>query len=79
SIEEAGGKALAVQTDVRRRAQVQSLVDVALEQFGGVHVMVNNVGGTFQVPTLELSDNGLEAVLRVNLKAMFLGSQIAAR
>ena len=79
AIEEAGGEAHAVQADVREREQVQRLIDAALERFGDIHVMVNNVGGSFQLPTLDLSDNGLEAVLRVNLKAMFLGSQIAAR
>lgn len=79
AIEEAGGESLAVPTDVREREQVQRLIDAAIERFGDVHMMVNNVGGTFQLPTLDLSDNGLEAVLRVNVKAMFLGSQIAAR
>ncbi|MCY4639373.1 MAG: SDR family NAD(P)-dependent oxidoreductase [Chloroflexi bacterium] len=79
AIEERGGESLSVPTDVREREQVQRLIDEAIERFGDLHVMVNNVGGSFQLPTLDLSDNGLEAVLRINLKAMFLGSQIAAR
>lgn len=79
AIEKAGGEAWAVPTDVREREQVQRLIDSGIERFGDIHVMVNNVGGTFQLPTLDLSDNGLEAVLRINVKAMFLGSQIAAR
>ena len=79
AIEAAGGPSLAVPTDVREREQVQRLIDAGSERFGDIHVMVNNVGGTFQLPTLDLSDNGLEAVLRINLKSMFLGSQIAAR
>jgi NAD(P)-dependent dehydrogenase (short-subunit alcohol dehydrogenase family) len=36
--------ALAVQTDVRERANVQALADAAVAEFGTVHVVVNNAG-----------------------------------
>lgn len=43
-IRTAGGRALAVPTDVRELAQVRSLVERAVEEFGGVDVFVNNAG-----------------------------------
>jgi NAD(P)-dependent dehydrogenase (short-subunit alcohol dehydrogenase family) len=40
----AGGQAIAVTTDVTDRAQVQRLVDAAVEAFRRVNVMINNAG-----------------------------------
>ena len=53
-IEAAGGKALAVQCDVRDEAQITHAVAAAVERFGGIDVVVNNasairLGGTAQV------------------------------
>ena len=44
-----GPNALFQHTDVADTAQIQAVVDVAVERFGGLHVMCNNagVGGTF--------------------------------
>jgi NADP-dependent 3-hydroxy acid dehydrogenase YdfG len=39
-----GAKALAVQTDVTRRDQVQALVDVAVQTYGRIDVLLNNAG-----------------------------------
>lgn len=41
--------------------------------------MFNNAGGNFQLPALEISEGGFDAIVRMNLKSMFLGSQAAAR
>jgi NADP-dependent 3-hydroxy acid dehydrogenase YdfG len=41
---EAGRKAIAVATDVTDRAQVQRLVDAAVEAFGRIDVIINNAG-----------------------------------
>ena len=68
-------------TDVWNRAEVQTLVDFAVSEFGGLHVMFNNAG---------LSDNSFgrlldddfaqfERVMKVNVLGVMLGTQIAAR
>ncbi len=44
AIERAGGRALAVRTDVSDRAQVQALADRAFAAFGRVHILCNNAG-----------------------------------
>ncbi len=74
-----GGRALAVPTDVTDAAAVTALADAAAEAFGGLHVWVNNAGGSaVRSPLRELSDDDWEACLRVNLTAVWRGSVIAA-
>ena len=41
-VEAAGGKALAVQVDIRNEEQIQSMVQQAVEKFGGIDVVINN-------------------------------------
>jgi len=45
AITAAGGRALAVACDVTRDEDLVRLVDQALAEFGGLHILVNNVGG----------------------------------
>jgi 2-deoxy-D-gluconate 3-dehydrogenase len=78
-IVEAGGKAHFIPTDVRQSESISALVAGAQEHFGRIDVMCNNAGGNFQIAALEISEGGFDAILRMNLKAAFLGSQAAAR
>lgn len=77
AIEEAGGAAEFVETDVADPEQVRSVVEAARE-YGGVDVMVNNagifVGGSFTEYDSEDLDTGYE----VNVRGMFVGTQAAA-
>ncbi|MFX5747585.1 SDR family NAD(P)-dependent oxidoreductase, partial [Acinetobacter baumannii] len=41
-VEAAGGKALAVQVDIRDEAQIQQAVQLAVQKFGGIDVVINN-------------------------------------
>jgi short chain dehydrogenase len=45
AIEEAGGEARFVPTDVTRPEQVEAAVNAAVDAFGGLHVLYNNAGG----------------------------------
>ncbi|MGE3689962.1 MAG: SDR family NAD(P)-dependent oxidoreductase [Novosphingobium sp.] len=45
-IEEAGGEALAVETDIAREEDLKRLVDKTVERFGGVDILVNNAAAT---------------------------------
>lgn len=67
-IERQGGQALAVPTDVRERAQIDHLVQAAVERYGRVDVLINNAGigaGRF----MTVSDEDMERVVTVNLLA----------
>ena len=56
---QAGSEAIPVVVDVTRRADVQRLKDMALENFGRVDVWINNVGRGITRPVLELTDETL--------------------
>jgi NAD(P)-dependent dehydrogenase (short-subunit alcohol dehydrogenase family) len=74
-----GGRALAVPTDVTDRAAVTALADAAISTFGGLHVWVNNAGGSpVRSPLRELSEDDWDSCFAVNLKAVWIASVVAA-
>lgn len=78
-IEESGGRAMFLRTDVGDAGQVQALIDGTLEAFGRLDVLINNAGIIKTADFLEISEEDFDAVLRVNLKGVFLVGQAAAR
>jgi glucose 1-dehydrogenase len=79
AIEADGGKALFVETDVGKAADVQRLISRTLDAFGRLDVLINNAGIIKTADFLEISEADFDAVLRVNLKGVFLVGQAAAR
>jgi glucose 1-dehydrogenase len=79
AIEAAGGRAIFIETDVGDAAQAQRLVDQTLAAFGRLDVLINNAGIIKTADFLEISEADFDAVLRVNLKGVFLVGQAAAR
>src|SRR5258708_18890186 len=55
AIEKAGGKALALQLDVRDAALVQKAVDTAAAHFGGIDILVNNASAIYLEKTPHLT------------------------
>ncbi|GGS47477.1 SDR family NAD(P)-dependent oxidoreductase [Streptomyces griseoviridis] len=75
-IEQAGGTAVAAAGDLGDQAVVDRVVATAVEQFGGVDVLVNNAGIMDRMSALaDVSDAEWERVIRVNLTAPFLLSR----
>ena len=68
-----GGKALAVVADVADRAQVQALVDAAVQAHGRVDVMINNAGLMPQAPLERLTVDDWDRMIDVNLKGVLYG------
>jgi glucose 1-dehydrogenase len=64
--------------DVAKRADVDRLVAVCLEQ-GGLDVMVANAGVSLDRPFLDVTEQDLDATFAVNLKGVFFCGQAAAR
>ena len=78
-INEIGRKALPVPTDVRLSDQVINLVEKTVKEFGRIDILVNNAGGSFKIATMEMSEGGWDAIIRENLKTVFLCSQAAGK
>lgn len=75
-IEEAGGTAAFVETDVSDPAQVREAVGAAHE-FGGVSVMVNNAGLHITESVRTLTEEQFDRIHGVNVKGTFFGTQAA--
>jgi 3-oxoacyl-[acyl-carrier protein] reductase len=78
-IEAAGGRALALEADVRDRAQMRAAFDAAEKSFGSVTVLVNNAGVAHSGRAVELAEEEWRRVLATDLDAVFYWSQEAAR
>ena len=68
-----GQPALAVQTDVTDRTQVQRLVDAAIAKFGRIDVMINNAGLMPHSPLERLKVDDWDRMIDVNLKGVLYG------
>jgi NAD(P)-dependent dehydrogenase (short-subunit alcohol dehydrogenase family) len=71
--------ALCRQTDVVVREQVQQLVDDGMSEFGMIHTVVNNAGIFFNAPFEQTTDEQYDRIMAVNVKSVFLVSQIVIR
>lgn len=78
-ITRAGGKALAIKTDVSVTAEVQALLDGAVKAFGKVDILVNNAGITRDGLLLRMKDDDWNAVMDINLKGAFTCTREAAK
>ncbi len=76
-----GSSARFMATDVSQRDQVQAVVDFAVAEFGGLHVMFNNAGisDNHFGGVLEDEFASFDRVMRINVLGAMLGTQIAAR
>ncbi|CAG0124563.1 citronellol/citronellal dehydrogenase [Rhodocyclaceae bacterium] len=74
-VEQAGGRALAIQLDVRDEAALKQAVDHAAQYFGGIDVLVNNASAISLTNTLDTSAKKLDLMWNVNMRATFLASQ----
>ncbi len=74
-----GVQALPVRTDVRDPAQVQALIQVALDTFGRIDVLVNNAAGSFLSAARKLTHKGWHSVVDTTLNGTFYCSQAVGR
>jgi 3-oxoacyl-[acyl-carrier protein] reductase len=72
-----GTKALAVVGNVTVPADVERMIDAAMEAFGRVDILVNNAGITRDGLLMRMKDEDWDAVLNVNLKGAFLCTRAA--
>jgi glucose 1-dehydrogenase len=79
-VDEAGAKAEFVRTDVSRAADVEAMVDAAVDHFGRLDFAVNNAAvGPEVTPLVDLDEAGYDRQLTINLKSVFLGLKYELR
>lgn len=78
-IRQLGRHPLAVAADIRKKPDVEKLVQTAVDKFGVIDIMVNNAGVLFTAPFLEHSEEDWDRVMDTNLKSIYLCSQTVGR
>jgi 3-oxoacyl-[acyl-carrier protein] reductase len=74
----AGGTAHPVIGDVTEEAPATEAVRTALERFGRLDILVNNVGGGRNGRIWEISPEDWDHVIRLNLRSVFMCTRAAA-
>lgn len=78
-IENSGGKAQVRQFDVSDFSKVQDEINKIGEEFGGLHILVNNAGITKDGLLLRMKEEDWDSVFSVNLKSVFNCTRAAAK
>ncbi len=71
-VEAAGGKALAVQVDIRYEEQIQSAVQQAVEKFGGIDIVINNASAIQLTGTEQTETKRFDLMQSINVRGTFL-------
>ncbi|MBX3437011.1 MAG: NAD(P)-dependent oxidoreductase [Planctomycetaceae bacterium] len=74
-IEQAGGQALAVPTDIRFEDQVEAAVAAGVERFGGIDILINNASAIFLAGTLQTPMKRFDLMHGVNVRGTYLVTQ----
>ena len=79
AIEAAGGKALAVQADVSKTAEIRDLFDRTQETYSQIDILVNNAGVILYKPLAEVTEAEFDNLFAINVKGTFFACQEAAK
>ena len=71
-VEKAGGKALAVQVDIRKEEQIISAIEQTIKTFGGIDAVINNASAIQLSNTEQLDTKHLDLMLDINVRGSFL-------
>lgn len=78
-IEQLGQRTLAIVADVSKRDEVFSMVDQTVEHFGRLDVMVANAGIVQVKPLMEITEEDMERIFRINVFGVLNCTQAAAK
>ena len=71
-IEQNGGEALALKTDVSNSTEVEEMIGKVITKYGRIDILVNNAGITRDNLLMRMSEEEWDLVLKINLKSAFL-------
>ncbi len=72
-----GVKASALVCDVTKREDIENLIKTAMDDFGRIDILVNNVGGTMPKPALRTSETFFNQAFQFNVTTAFVTSRLA--
>jgi NAD(P)-dependent dehydrogenase (short-subunit alcohol dehydrogenase family) len=78
-IQKLGRRAFAMAVDVRQEEAVRELVERTARDLGRVDIMVNNAGASFRANPEDITPNGWNTVVGINLNGVFFGCKWAGR
>lgn len=75
AIKNNGGTAVAIKADISKRYEVRKMIEITIERFGDIHILVNNAGILQQKPFETITDEEWDKIFEVNMKGTFICSQ----
>jgi NAD(P)-dependent dehydrogenase (short-subunit alcohol dehydrogenase family) len=80
TVKQIGRKAIAIQANVANETEVDAMVDMVVNELGGIHILINNAGiPSIIVPTTEQTIEDWDRVISVNLRGTYLCSRKAGQ
>ncbi len=76
-IRAAGGRALAIQTDVRDEDAVRNMIEKTVAEFGRLDILVNNAGAIWTQPILQTPPKRFDLLMDVNVRAAYVACHYA--
>jgi glucose 1-dehydrogenase len=74
-----GERAIGVEADVSKVADLERLIAATVKAFGRLDIMVNNAGVETRTSVLDTTEAQYDRVMQINLKSAFFGTQLAAK
>jgi len=79
SIEQAGGKAIAIQAEMLKASEITRMVEESAAKLGPIDILINNAGSLVERVTFEkMTEARWDEVIDLNLKSAMLAAQAAA-
>jgi len=79
AVRDLGKRSFAMAVDVRQEEQIKAMVERVAQEWGRLDIMVNNAGASFRAKPEDISANGWNTVVGINLTGAFLGCKWAGR
>ena len=76
-IENEGGQVITVECDVTEEEPAQNLIKTAMDEFGQIDILVNNVGGSKNSKIWEMPLDDWDYTIKLNLRSTFLCTKAA--
>ncbi|KAF6634647.1 MULTISPECIES: 2-dehydro-3-deoxy-D-gluconate 5-dehydrogenase KduD [Paenibacillus] len=78
-LEPTGVKVAFYQADLTEKESIKKIVEECVNEFGNIDILVNNAGTIRRAPLLEYKDEDWDAVMEINLNAVYHLSQEVAK